>query len=243
MKILNLGCGSKTSSDPSVVNIDFSIMLRIRSNPILKYFAPILLNADRLQRFNTLPDNLVVHDLSKGIPLADSSVDVVYHSHVLEHLDRDVADLFMREVLRVLKQGGVLRVVVPDFERCCREYLEHAIACEGGDEGVIKQHDVFVENILLQSVRREAFGTSQQKPLRRFIENLFLGDARHRGETHQWMYDRYNLGSLLTNAGFSQTFVQSFNKSNIPRWDEIGLDLDKGGGEYKPGSLYMEAVK
>jgi SAM-dependent methyltransferase len=243
MKILNLGCGSKTSPDPSVVNIDFSIMSRIRSSLVLKFFAPILLNAERLQRFNALPDNLVAHNLSKGIPSTDSSVDVVYHSHMLEHLERDVAGLFMREVLRVLKPGGVLRVVVPDFERCCREYLDHVLACEGGDEGVIQQHDVFVETVLLQSVRREAFGTSQQKPLRRFIENFFLGDARQRGETHQWMYDRYNLSCLLTNTGFSQTFIQSYNKSNIPRWDEIGLDRDSKGYEYKPGSLYMEAVK
>ena len=33
MLILNLGCGTKVSDDPAVVNIDWSIMLRIRRNP------------------------------------------------------------------------------------------------------------------------------------------------------------------------------------------------------------------
>lgn len=88
MKVLNLGCATKTSGHPSVVNIDWSILLRIRSNPVLKVLAPVLLNGTRLKRFQHLPDNLLVHDLSRGIPFPDASVDVVYHSHMLEHLGR-----------------------------------------------------------------------------------------------------------------------------------------------------------
>jgi predicted SAM-dependent methyltransferase len=66
---------------------------------------------------------VVVHDLSKGIPLPDASCDVVYHSDILEHLTRPDAQLFMRECFRVLKPGGILRVAVPDLEQICRQYL------------------------------------------------------------------------------------------------------------------------
>ncbi len=94
-----------------------------------------------------------------------------------------------------------------------------------------------------QMIRKEAFGTSQQPTLQRALENALLGDARRRGETHQWMYDRVNLQHLLEKAGFKQIEVMDFATSSIPRWDTIGLDRDKQGSEYKPGSLYMEAVR
>jgi len=226
-----------------VINIDWSVMLRIRSNPLLNLCVPLILNDDRLERFRSLPNNLMVHDLAKGIPFADNSIDVVYHSHVLEHLDRDVATLFIREIARVLKPGGILRIVVPDFERCCRAYLVHIDACEHTDKVEIEKHDAYLEPVLLMSVRREAHGTSQQKPLRRFIENLLLGDARKRGETHQWMYDRFNLESLLRSNGFDNVVVQSFDTSLILAWLELGLDQDERGQEYKPESLYIEGIK
>jgi hypothetical protein len=97
--------------------------------------------------------------------------------------------------------------------------------------------------MLLQSVRREAHGTSQQRPLRRFVENLLLGDARKRGETHQWMYDRFNLAALLQFCGFTRPCMRSFDHSAIDDWHSLGLDMDKSGNEYRPESLYMEATK
>jgi SAM-dependent methyltransferase len=243
LKILNLGCGTKTSPHPSVVNIDWSILLRIRSNPVLRALAPLLLNDDRLQRFRTLPDNLVVHDLSQGIPFPDNSVDMVYHSHVLEHLDRDVARGFVRECARVLRPGGLIRVVVPDFERYCRRYLEDVDRCEQLGGQAIQDHDKLFEPMLLMSVLREADGTSRQRPARRRVENWLLGDARKRGETHQWMYDRFNLAALLGSCGFVEPTVRRFDSSGLQDWHAFELDRDKSGSEYKPESLYMEATK
>ena len=89
----NLGCGSQIC--PDWINIDL-----VRTGP-----------------------GVVAHDLSTGIPLPDASCEVVYHSHVLEHLRRPDARFFMRECFRVLKPGGILRVAVPDLEQICRQYL------------------------------------------------------------------------------------------------------------------------
>ena len=89
----NLGCGSQIC--PDWINIDL-----VRTGP-----------------------GVVAHDLSTGIPLPDASCEVVYHSHVLEHLRRSDAQFFMRECFRVLKPGGILRVAVPDLEQICRQYL------------------------------------------------------------------------------------------------------------------------
>lgn len=243
MIFLNLGCGSRTSAHPSVVNIDWSILLRIRTNPLLRYLAPLLLNEYRLARFRALPENLLVFDLSKGIPYPDQSVDVVYHSHVLEHLDRDIAPLFARECFRALKVGGIMRVVVPNLEGVVRSYIANLERCYEGDDVAIQKHDAFAAALLQQSVMREAFGTSMQRPLRRRIENLLLGDARDRGLTHQWMYDRFNLADLLRRAGFENVKVERFDTSSIGNWNSYALDCDDAGLEYKPESIYVEAVR
>lgn len=242
MQILNLGSGTKTSTDLDVTNVDWSIYLRLKRRTLGRWLAPLLLRGTRKERFERLPPNTVAHDLSKGIPFPDGSVDVVYHSHLLEHLDRPVASEFMGEVRRVLKPGGVQRVVVPDLERLCRDLLEHLERCSS-DPDERAAHDEYVAELIEQSVRREAYGMRGQRGPWRAVERLLVGDARRRGETHQWLYDRANLSALLERTGFAEIAVRSFDTSRIEDWQRYGLDLDASGREYKPGSLYVEAVR
>jgi len=63
--------------------------------------------------------------LRQPIPLADGCCAAVYHSHVLEHFPRDEAPGFLSECYRLLRTGGILRVVVPDLETIARLYLQN----------------------------------------------------------------------------------------------------------------------
>ena len=242
MIILNLGCGTRASSEPEFVNVDWSISLRLKKNPLLRFFAPLLVRGERLQALRSLPSNIMVHNLAKGIPFESNSVDFVYHSHLLEHLDREVATTFLLEIKRVLKPGGIQRIVVPDLERACRAYISHLSLCETSPDEASK-HDAYIAAFLEQAVRKESAGTGQQSPVRRRIENAILGDARKRGETHQWMYDHINLQMLLSKLGYRNPLVQRFNTSLISNWSRYCLDEDKDGLEYKPESLYLEVSK
>lgn len=242
MKVLNLGCGHKVSAHRDVINIDWSIYLRVRSNPILSAFVPIVLRGDRRKRFDSLPKNIFAYDLSRGIPFSANSVDVIFHSNMLEHLDRDVVEQFLLNAYHVLKPGGTHRIVVPDLEYLCGLYMSHVALCDS-DPSSRPDHDGFIKLLLEQSVRKEAAGTSLQPPIRRSIENFLLGDARRRGETHQWMYDRINLEELLKQVGYRSVKLMRFDQSGIPNWEQYGLDKHDDGTEYAPGSLYMEACK
>lgn len=242
MRILNLGCGTKTSDSADVVNIDWSTYLRISVNPIARAIAPLVLDKNQLLRLRALPSNIMVHNLAKGIPFADTTVDVVYHSHVLEHFDVSPARQFLKEALRVLKPGGVLRVAVPDFEMMVRAYMRHLEICEIDTEAMF-DHDKYIAPMIEQCVRRESFSTSHQTGIRRVLENAILGDARKRGETHQWMYDRFNLQAALRKAGFSDTQVTTYDNSWIKDWVSYGLDANADGSQYKTDSLYVEARK
>lgn len=242
MLILNLGCGTKTCSSEEVINIDWSMYLRLRKNPFLRTIAPFFLRGERRRRFLALPSNIMVHDLSKGIPFDSDSVDVVYHSHMLEHLDRDVARTFLLEVKRVLKAGGIQRIAIPDLEVLCREYLEH-VAVSDQTPGESADHEVFVEKMFLQFVQRESPSTSRQPLLRRFLENMILGGPRRRGEAHRWMYDRISLSEILLDLGYRDVQVQQYDTSFVGNWNEYRLDVDESGKQCNPDSLYLECRK
>ncbi|HET8644736.1 MAG TPA: methyltransferase domain-containing protein [Vicinamibacteria bacterium] len=247
MIVLNLGCGIRTS--PRCVNVDWSLYLALRRSRLLTALAGRVLDAPRRQHLARIDGATVLHDLRRPLPFPDQWADAVYHSHVLEHFDRHLEDPdrdaalgFLRENLRVLKPGGILRVVVPDLEALCRGYLDDLAAC-AAQAAPGAEHDRAVARILEQSVRREAATTARRRGLRRRVERLVLGDARRRGETHQWMYDRVNLAALLERAGFAEVRVVGYGVSRIPEWNEIALDLDEGGRERRPSSLYLEAVR
>lgn len=239
MKVLNLGCGTKTS--PKAINIDWSIYLTIKNNYFFRLCSPIILSEDRRKKLRGLDRSILVHDIRKGLPFDDRSVDAVYHSHMFEHIDRSKAPLFLQEVKRVLVPGGIHRIVVPDMENLANAYLQH-VARVKDDPSSVCDHDRYISDMIEQMVRKEAYGTRHQPFVLRVIENIVLGDARARGETHQWMYDKFNLANLLQENGFHNIKVLSFNRSAIPDWQSFGLEVKEDGSEYKPQSLYMEAT-
>jgi len=231
--ILNLGCGTKTSNH--CVNIDWSPYLWLKRTPVVRAVVPLLLDPRRRARYRELSDSIVAHDLRRGIPFGDESVDAVYHCHVLEHIDRDAVPGFLREIRRVLRPRGIHRIVVPDFGLLARRYVQGLV-----DQVDMATHQTHIEDMIEQMVRKQAAGTQQQRPLRRMLERAVLGDARRRGETHQWMYDQATLPALLLAHGFADPTILGFDESAISNWKTIALDTDDAGNQYKPDSLYVE---
>jgi len=124
----NLGCGSR--HHPTWINIDF----HGDGNTVLPW------------------------DLRRGLPLPDGSCDVVYSSHAIEHFDRDGARRFLGECRRVLKPGGIIRLVVPDLEGVVRAYLSCLEAARRGDPGAADRYEWIIIELLDQLVRHRSGG-------------------------------------------------------------------------------------
>jgi SAM-dependent methyltransferase len=54
----------------------------------------------------------------------DQHFDVVFASNLFEHLDRDTLDRTLEEVRRVLRPGGRLILMQPNYRYCYREYFD-----------------------------------------------------------------------------------------------------------------------
>lgn len=85
-----------------------------------RHFHPAWRNIDMV----SYDPQVEAHDLRLGLPADDNQYDLVYHSHVLEHLTPGDGQRLIRECARVLKPGGILRIVVPDLEQITRVYLQ-----------------------------------------------------------------------------------------------------------------------
>lgn len=242
LALLNLGCGSRFHDD--WVNLDVA--------------APAY--------------QVLVHDAAHGLPFPDGSFDAVYQSHVLEHVARERVPALLRECFRILKPGGVLRVVVPDLEAACRAYLDALAAIDHG-EAAAARHDWMTIELVDQLARHESGGAmlpflaSCPEEARSFVrsrigpaaDELFgrplspstgaaadaetVGRFRLGGEPHRWMYDRQSLGAALAAAGFTGGHVVGPRKSAIPRFACYHLDVTPTGEVRKPDSLFMEARK
>lgn len=238
--ILNLGCGTKTSE--RCINVDFSMYMILRQNSWALPLVRPIIGADRIERIKAMRGTMVRQNLKNGIPFEEGFADAVYHSHVMEHIPRDAVPGFQKEVFRVLKPGGIQRVCLPDLEQLVQGYTR-SLTTDDMTSEASRRHDAAVAAMFEQCVRDTPGGAGGRTRIRASGERLLLGDARARGETHRWMWDRVNIRAVLSDAGFTDITVQSCNTSAIEGWAETDLERNGDGHEYKPMSLYIECRK
>jgi predicted SAM-dependent methyltransferase len=128
MNYLNLGCGNRFHPDWTNVN------------------------------FTSSSEGVIAHNLTKGIPFANESFDLVYHSHLLEHFTTIAAESFLKECYRVLRPQGILRVVVPDLEQIAITYLEALEKASSGSQEWAANYEWILLEMYDQTVRNHSGG-------------------------------------------------------------------------------------
>jgi len=128
MDMLNLGCGNIYHTD--WVNIDINSSIK----DVIKY------------------------DIKKKLPFGDNCFDVVYCSHTLEHFEPGTGEMIIKEMHRVLKKGGIVRLLVPDLEAICLNYIKYLNEASGGKESSIFRYDYTILELFDQIVRTESGG-------------------------------------------------------------------------------------
>ena len=128
-RYINIGCGSHPLK--GWVNYDYNKFIYFA-----KIFAQIKILRFFINRLRFVPsgykefipkvieENIKFANAGKYIPEKDNSVDILYSSHMLEHLDKEETNQFLKEARRILVLGGIIRVVVPDFDKLVNDYSE-----------------------------------------------------------------------------------------------------------------------
>ena len=179
MTLIQIGCGQ--SPIAGWVNYDNSPSVRLAKLPpaLIQLAGKLkLLDRQSIAYVSFCRANSVGYcDATRYIPWPDASVEVIYSSHMIEHLDRHDAAQFLREARRVLRPGGVIRLSTPGLKQLVATYAEQ------GDG------DHFIESLFTCVDRpRSLLGR---------LRDAFNG-PRH----HLWLYDEASLCALLTRLGF-----------------------------------------
>ncbi|WP_239121603.1 MULTISPECIES: methyltransferase domain-containing protein [Spirulina sp. CCY15215] len=174
---LHIGCGLIIAEGWK--NIDASPSLRLVKIPIIgRFLIPVL----KLPAWST---NAQYGNIVKGLDIAPNSCDLIYASHVLEHLSITDFKIAMERIYSYLKPQGIFRAVVPNLEDLIATYIR-----EKKEEKLASQASInFMTNSLIGHLgTRKALGDR----LREMFSN----------NRHQWMWDE----SSLTNAFIEQGF-------------------------------------
>ena len=203
-RYVNIGCGA--SPIQGWINYDFDKFI---------FFAKINMIRLLLKQFYFIPDDykifmdqVIKYDIcfanaGEYIPEKDCSVDVLYSSHMLEHLDQSETDIFMKESKRILVSGGVIRIIVPDFDILINDY------------SVNNNPQNFVDNSCLVG--------EKPKSLIKKLQYLIQG--------HGWHYSMYNkktLIALFKKYDFNEIKIINPGETRIAVPN--GLDLFAHGG-------------
>lgn len=157
----------------------------------------------------------VLHfDLTKELPIESGSVQYLYSSHFLEHIQFEQAIALFKRLRIMLIKGGVLRLTVPDLGLWINKYYEN-------DEKFFKDFYKLIKSFSNLKTKGE----------------IFAGQIF--GYGHHWAYDYDSLKDMLQRAGFTKIAKKKYGDSSIFK---IGI-IEPSHKMRRMESLCVEAIK
>jgi predicted SAM-dependent methyltransferase len=169
------------------------------------------LNADLFPR-----GNQIRLDATKRFPLDSNAFDFVYTEHMIEHIPWTDALHMLKEIHRVLKPGGTVRIATPNM---------------GFLTGLLGQDLPSSSDAYLRH-NREIMTPWAPDASGIFVFNHFM-----RAWGHQFIFDPATLTRTMEMAGFSEIVARPLNES--PQPELCGLAAET---RMPPGFLAMETM-
>ncbi len=194
------------------VNFDASPTLRIQRIPLI---GRIIVGSER--RF---APEILYGDIVRGLPIPPDSVDGLYASHVLVHLSLEDCLIALDNSRKVLKPGGIFRLIVPDLRARAERYVS--------DRGRGHGAHWFMRS---SGLGREVRG-------RGIVDRLgqMFGNA-----AHLWLWDEESMRKALAGVGFAHIRRCEFGDAQDPIFRLVEVE----GRFYENGirELAIEARK
>jgi len=155
-------------------------------------------------------------DATRPFPLGDNAFRYVFSEHMIEHIDYADAASMLRECHRVLRPGGVIRIVTPNLSS-----LVELLASPR--EGIRQAYYEFFSRHFLPE---------GQPSTEAAVANAFV-----RSWGHRFIYDEPTLRLLLEAAGFSHVVRHRLGES-----EQAALSGIEHESRYPPGLLDFESL-
>ncbi len=198
------------------------------------------------------------HDLTKTIPLPlkDSSANIFYTSHTIEHIDDDSALRLFKEAHRCLRKGGYFRITCPDIQldyeayknkdyaffkikRNIRTSLEQGLLISFAGQLSTHYKGKSPKRIEDKTLRQMFKENSMEDFFNNITSLVDLDEQnKHPGNHINW-WTHKKLIKLLKKAGFKEVYTSGFGQSRC----EVLRDTNYFDNTRPNISLYVEAKK
>lgn len=191
------------------------------------------------------------------LPFASNSVDIVFSSHMIEHIDDSGDQFLFNEIHRILKPNGVFRVACPDYDKAM-------VAYENKDVGFFTKGGVITRGNNLERLVTNFFASFRHKNYKGnkdysggpiinvgqakqiFASNdinkvvswcvdQIPNDAHYKAHVNGFNFEK--LKGMLEVAGFKNIKRSNFRKSSVAELRSPCFD------NRATVSLYVESVK
>lgn len=158
----------------------------------------------------------LLHDATKPFPIEEGTLDRIYSEHFIEHLTLAEGIEWLREMRRLLRVGGVLRISTPDLSRYAEGYTD-------SKNKFYERHREQLMTVILAVPKRKAW-----------MMNQIFQEWGHR-----WIYDFEELTYAAARAGFGKEHVvrRQYREGSCPRLSEMDREFRRDE------SLYVELVR
>jgi len=162
-----------------------------------------------------IPDVMQM-DATQPFPFRDGVFDYVYTEHMIEHVPYQKGLFMLRECHRVMRKGGVIRVITPDLAAFLGLFSSDLCADQQ------KYLQWFCETFVPQEWPSNAASAI---------------NAMLRMWGHQFIYDERTLTDIMRAAGFDSVMRWPIGHSDSPDLQNLGYEE-----RYPAGLLNFESV-
>jgi len=222
---INLGCGTNVIDGNSWLNVDNSIVAKIRKLPFWHFLIKLLVKYKLLEEFYLNYPAVKIVDIRKKLPFKDESFKYIYCSQVVEHLHLFQLNQFINECYRILEPDGIIRILTPDLKKVVSLYNENGLI-------KFKQNDNLSTKLMADHVNLIFYPRSFVSQQKRGLVQRFLDSIP---EHHKYIFDFESFKDLSSCSRFSKIIELETENSIFPNVHE----LDK----YQAISLQVELTK
>jgi SAM-dependent methyltransferase len=179
-------------------------------------------------------------DITKKLNFDDNSVDCIFTEHVIEHVTMQEGIFFAKEAHRILKKGGVFRVVTPTIDQLIK-FENDALGVKYANDQLrpfLENEDNALKQMGLPGVETDALA--------------FLFESLVKKHGHKFLWTTNLLNEVFKKIGFSKVYTQAPGESSttyaalertVRGVNEKYLLDNHGKKAYDPESGVVEAIK
>jgi predicted SAM-dependent methyltransferase len=168
-----------------------------------------------------IPDVMQM-DATQRFPFGDGTFQCIYAEHMIEHVPYPQGTYMLRECHRVMRNGGVMRVITPDLAAIMRLYCG----------------DLSANQKKYLSWFCQTFVPEQYPP-----DAVSAINAMFRLWGHQFIYDEATLADAMHAAGFSSVTRRFLSESDYSDLQNLGNEQRYPEGLLDYESLTLEGRK